>query len=366
MRSHSPIKRRRNMLLAAAFVVALAAAGVAYGASSASKHANAGHFVFVAPGGSYQAAVQAAYITPFEKATGISVQLVAGGDNPVAAVRAQVQSHNVQWDLAGCGIADVIANPDIWGKIDTKIVKRKGLFYKQEFGSQWVVNDVEAWPTMDWSKTVYTGAQPKSWADFWNFTKFPGPRGVPNVGLDSAWLMPAVALLADGVKPSKLVPFDLNRAYRKLDQLKPHVRVFWTTFSQSQDVLRSGEVAMNIMTDGRAEQLVGAGEPVGVSFNNAFRFTASWCSPKGAPNRKNAFRFMQWVLSHPKGQAQFTKMTRYGPPTIAGAKAAKKLGVSDFSTRHAKQMIPDSPKLLNYIRNNAQTLLNRWNSWVSG
>jgi hypothetical protein len=29
-------------------------------------------------------------------------------------------------------------------------------------------------------------------------------------------------------------------------------------------------------------------------------------------------------------------------------------------------MIPDSPKLLNYIRNNAQTLLNRWNAYVTG
>jgi spermidine/putrescine-binding protein len=360
------LRSRLRRSLAVIATVALVVAGVAYGAASANKRKDAGKLVFVAPGGSYQAAVDASYIEPFKRATGIDVQLVAGGDNPVAAVRSQVESHNVLWDVAGCGIADVIANPDIWGLIDRKIVKPKGLFYKGEVGTRWVVNDVEAWPTMDWSKSVYTGAQPKTWADYFNFTKFAGPRGAPNVGLDSAWLMPAVALLADGVKPANLVPFNLDRAYRKLALLKPHVRVFWTTFSQSQDVLRSGEVSMNIMTDGRAGQLLAAGEPIGISFNNAFRFTASWCSPKGAPNRKNAMRFMQWVLAHPKGQGQFTKMTGYGPPTVAGAKAAKKLKVKDFSTLHAKQMIPDSPKLLNYIRDNAQTLLSRWNSYVSG
>src|SRR4051794_7295569 len=122
MSIHRSVRNRLRRSVGVVALLALVGAGVAYGAASTNKHANAGNLVFVAPGGSYQAAVDAAYIQPFERATGINVQLVAGGDSPVAAVRSQVESHNVLWDVAGCGIADVIANPDIWGTIDRKIV----------------------------------------------------------------------------------------------------------------------------------------------------------------------------------------------------------------------------------------------------
>ena len=32
------------------------------------------------------------------------------------------------------------------------------------------------------------------------------------------------ALLADGVKESEFYPVDLDRAFRKLDQIKPHIK----------------------------------------------------------------------------------------------------------------------------------------------
>ena len=43
-----------------------------------------------------------------------------------------------------------------------------------------------------------------------------------------------LALLADGVAPSKLFPLDLDRAFHKLDQIKPNVAVWWKTGDQSK------------------------------------------------------------------------------------------------------------------------------------
>lgn len=333
------------------------------GGNSTNTTQGSGKLVFVSPGGSYARAAYAAYLQPFQDATGIQIQQVQGGDDPVAAIKAQVQSGNVQWDMAGCGLADVAANPTIWEPIDYTIVHKNDLVYPEEAGDKWVVNDIETFPALVYSTSVFkTG--PTSWADFFDTAKFPGPRGLANVGLDSAWFTPAIALLADGVSPDQLVPFDLNRAYAKLQKLRPSVRVYWTSFTQSQDILRSGEVVLNVMTDGRAGQLVITGTPVAVSFNQAFRYSASWCVPKGAPNKVNAFKLMDYIWSHPQKQAIFTSLTLYGPPTNAGAAAAQQIGIKEFSSKHAAQLIPDSPALLKYVHDNSDELLKRWNTFV--
>src|SRR5678815_1824073 len=40
------------------------------------------------------------------------------------------------------------------------------------------------------------------------------------------------ALLADGVAPDRLYPIAVDRAYRKLDQIKQHVAAWWKTGAQ--------------------------------------------------------------------------------------------------------------------------------------
>ena len=350
-----------------ALVLGVAACSSGSG-SSGSGSKQAGQLVYVSPGGTYASAINAAYVTPFEQATGIKVLSVSGGDNPLAAVEAQVKSGNVQWDLVACDPSIVQASPSTWAPIDRSIVNvpASQLAYPQEIGQKWSIDDIEAFPVFAYLLSAFKGAKPTSWADFYNTAKFPGPRGVPNVGLDSAVFVPATALLADGVPPSKLFPLDLNRAYQTLDKLKPHIRIFWTSFSQSQDILGSGDVVMNMMTDGRAEQMNAESPTVGVVFNGGFRYTASWCVPKGAPHSANAMRFLDYILTHPKQQGVFTSLTSYGPPTHAGADAAKAAGVKDFSTLHESSLIPDTTAFYAYLAQNSRTLLNRWNAWVGG
>lgn len=357
-------KWRRRALFAAVLSLALVTAACTSSDDKTTPD-EAGTLVFVSPGGSYAAAAFAAYLQPFENETGIQIEQVEGGDDPVAAVRAQVESGNVQWDVAACGPSIVLANPDLWEPIDDSIVKTPpDIVYPGVVGEQYVVNDIEAFPMFAYRTDVFEANPPGSWADFYDTVGFPGPRGVPNVGLDSAWFVPASALLADGVAVDDLLPLDLDRAYQKLDELKPDIRVFWTSFSQSQDIIRSSEVVMNMMTDGRSGTLVAAGEPVGQVLNQAFRTSGSWCVVKGSPNKENGMKFLNYVLSHPDQQAVFTSLTFYGPPTQAGADAAVALGVADFSSLHMDELIPDSPELLEYIGTNSEELLDRWNAWV--
>ena len=64
--------------------------------------------------------------------------------------------------------------------------------------------------------------------------KFPGNRGAYS---DVARMAP-FALLADGVPKDKLYPLDVDRAFKKLDELKPHVKVWWKRGSQSVQLMR--------------------------------------------------------------------------------------------------------------------------------
>jgi len=315
-------------------------------------------------GGDYGDALKTAYFDPFAKATGIQVGTVLVGD-PIPQVQAQVQSGNVLWDAVICNPTDALSHPDLWQPIDRSIVKSTGdLATQSEIGQFFITDDLEISPVLAYSKKAFH-VPPKSWADFYDFQRFPGSRGVPNLGLNSAWRLPATALLADGVAPDKLVPFDLDRAYKKLDELKPHIRAYYTGFTAGQDLLRSGEVVMDMLTDGRTLAMIKNGDQVGIVYNQGFLFKSGWCTPKGAPNAQNAMRLYEFILSHPEQQAVFSSVTLYGPPTKSAVPMAKKLGVLDTSTAHVNELIPDTPALARYIIDHSQELLDRWNTFMA-
>ncbi|HMJ97597.1 MAG TPA: ABC transporter substrate-binding protein [Thermoleophilaceae bacterium] len=333
-------------------------------ASSSGKPS--GSLVVALPGGSLSQAVNAAYLQPFENETGVNVEGVEAGDNPVAAIKPQVESGNVLWDLVACPLDAVVAFPELWETIDSSKVKsldKLNYDLDPELAKRFAVLNLQSF-LMAYSTEEFPDDPPRTWADFFDVKKFPGPRGVPDVGLESATYVPMAALLADGVSAEDLLPLDLDRAYAKLDELRPNIRVFYTSFGQSQDILRAGEVVINFMTDGRAGTLTANGEAVAASFDQALTVLGGFCIPKGAKNKDNALALYEYLLSHPKQQGVFASLTAYGPPTDAGADAAKQLGVKDFTSLHLDEMVPQSAELLKYIQKNSDMLLNRWNDWV--
>ena len=70
---------------------------------------------------------------------------------------------------------------------------------------------------------------------------FPGPRSLENSPKGNL----EFALLADGVAPDKLYPLDVDRAFKKLDQIKHHIPVWWTNGAQHVQLLIDGEVSMS-------------------------------------------------------------------------------------------------------------------------
>ena len=321
-----------------------------------------GKLVFIAGGGSYYEGFQKAHLKSFEEATGIDVQEVEIGSDAIAQIRAQVESGNILWDAVLCAPTTALSFPELFEPIDRSIVTATNLGVEGAIGKNFVLNDLEAFPVLAYRSDEYPDP-PKGWADFYDVENFPGPRALPSFGLDSGAYIPASALLAMGVAPEDLLPLDLDRAYEFLDKFKPHVRAYFTGFTQAQDLMRSGEVTMTMMTDGRALQLIRAGSPIGIQWNQGFKFRASVCAVRGAPNVKNAMKFFNHILTNPENQVIFSTITMYGPPTKAGADLLMKTDLSDFTTLHLDELIPDSDEFLQYIQDNSDELLNRWNAY---
>jgi putative spermidine/putrescine transport system substrate-binding protein len=155
---------------------------------------------------------------------------------------------------------------------------------------------------------AYKGAQPETWADFFDVEKFPGKRAVPNwyYGIAEA------ALLADGVPADQLYPLDFDRAFAKFETLKGNV-LYTESYGEGQQFLQSGAVKIALLPNGRFLDLQQKGEDVTVVWNQAILFPWGACGiPHGAPHADAAFALADF-MAQPDPQAEYARRMGYGP-----------------------------------------------------
>lgn len=257
-------------------------------------------------GGSWTAAEDAAFFKPFTEATGIRVQTVA----PVsyAKLKAQVVNRSYEWDITAITQADLLRadREGLVEPIDWSIVKKEKLFPNAVYANGLAYCALGT--NLVYRKDKFPKGGPRTWADFWDVRKFPGNRAM----FHNAVRVLQFALVADGVALDKVFPIDVDRAFRKLDEIKPHVKVWWTQGNQSQQLMRDGEVDLMVMWNARASELQQQGLPVELVWHGATITTTMWGIAKGAPNRKLAWEFVQFAVQA-KPQADFANRLYYGP-----------------------------------------------------
>ena len=116
--------------------------------------------------------------------------------------------------------------------VDWSIVKRDKLFPGAVYANGLAYCALGT--NLVYRKDKFPRGGPRTWADFWDVQKFPGHRAM----LSNAVRALQFALVADDVPPDKVFPIDVDRAFRKLDQIKPHVKVWWRG-NQSQQLFRA-------------------------------------------------------------------------------------------------------------------------------
>ena len=118
--------------------------------------------------------------------------------------------------------------------------------------------------------------------------------------------------MADGVAPDKLYPLDVDRAFKKLEEIKPHITVWWTSGAQSAQLLNDGEVDMVMAWNGRVSALAKEGAKVAYTYNQGILQSTSLCVLKGAPNLATAIKFLNEAVD-PVHQANLPLHIDYGP-----------------------------------------------------
>ena len=210
-------------------------------------------------------------------------------------------------------------------------------------------------------KDKFPNGGPQSWADFWDVKKFPGNRSL--YGRDPVTPV-LIALLADGVPIDKVFPSpDIDRAFKSLDRIKPHIKVWWTSGAQSQQLIRDGEVDMIMIWNGRASDVITKGAPVELVWSGATLETIVAGVAKGAPNAGAGWEYIQFV-QQPDRQAEFAKRIFYGPPN---AKAF------DFISEDVAKLLPGNPKYKDLVLpvdpiwggDNRAKLAERFSQWLA-
>src|SRR5438477_478943 len=155
-----------------------------------------------------------------------------------------------------------------------------------------------------------SGKHPRSWAEFWDLKRFPGPRMLADLASGNVDL--EFALLADGVAKDKLYPLDIERGFKSLDRVRSAIRKFWDTGALSAQMLADKEVVLGSIWNGRLQAVADKGAPLAIEWNEASLQSQYWGVLKGAKHAEDAQRFVDFACQ-PELQANLARLIPYGP-----------------------------------------------------
>jgi putative spermidine/putrescine transport system substrate-binding protein len=311
------------------------------------------------PGGPYTKAYRKAFYDPFEQATGIKVVSVAREAQPVAQLAAMVKTRNFVWDVTTLTIsADIpyLENHGLLEPIGLSSAEFPDLL-PEAITPNFLGVDVYSTVLAYRTDTLADNA-PQSWADFWNVEKFPGRRCLRRSPLDTL----EQALLADGVELDALYPLDVDRAFKSLDKIKPHIDLWWTSGAQAMQAIQSGEVDMISIWNGRAQAALENEAPVNIVWNQGLYSIEGWAIPKGTPRADMAKQFVRFCADA-KRQAAITDDLAYGPTNRKSFEQipAERAALLPTAPQNLKNMRLPSPQ---WWEANRTQVTERFNAWI--
>ncbi|WP_374667082.1 ABC transporter substrate-binding protein [Ramlibacter sp.] len=298
--SNQPIqnRERRRVLQAISGGAALAVAAPFVITPGRARAQSGGKMVLVSYGGSYRTSVETALVKPFEKEFGVQVTVIDTPD--LAKVKAQQMTGNIEWD-----VFDAVGAPGAqgskagyWEPLDPAMFDAKDIVggLKKDLVPFYMFAGGVGWDPARFGP----GKAPRNFAEYWDVKKFPGMRTLRNRPSETL----EAALLADGVKPKDLYPLDLDRAFKALERIKPHIGQWVTETPQAITLLERGEVNFSYVYASRVRTQTGG--KYAFSFDQALLGTEYLAVLKGAPNKANAMKFVQFAMRPDRQAALMT------------------------------------------------------------
>ncbi len=310
------------------------------------------------PGGAYEEAWRKVAYEPFTAETGIEVVPVATN---AAKILAMVQSGNIELDMSDMGEygALLLQRANALEKVDTSKFKLTNIKDVDPVNESYVGN-IEYSYILAYNTKSFPTKHPTNWAEFWDVNTFPGPRILQDLGNEMIDL--EMALLADGVPMDKLYPIDLDRAFKKLQQIRKSIVKWYDTSGLPTQMFADNQAVLGSAPNGRVQVVIDGGAPVAIEWNQAKRVRQVFCILKKAPNTENAYRLLDYSLQ-PKVMAEFAKRISYGP---ANRKAF------EFLDEKTAAKLPTSPEHLknSFVTNmtwwvdNQKVIADRWQEFL--
>ena len=322
--------------------------------------ANTYALTIVTRGEATQAAIADAYVQPFTAATEIQVHQ-DNWDGNMDTLRAKATEGG--WDLVEVDSDQLAAGcaDGSFEKLDWSAIGGKDHYVGM------AVSDCGVGATLHntvlaWDRDKFQAVP--NWADFWDVAKIPGKRGLAKSVRGAL----EFALMADGVAPADVYKTlsssdGVDRAFRKLDQLKPYI-VWWQTPAEAAKILGSGDVLMTttpsnvIAVANRVEK-----RNFGVQFTGSLYEPRSWAIMKGGQNLHEAQQFL-YLTGAPSLEARLFR--------VCGEIGLAK-GVNDWLTPDQQALSPTFPanagaalRIDNgFWHDNIAKLRTRFDTWVA-
>ena len=304
-------------------------------------------------GGASGDSIQAGYLEPFQKASGITV--VRENPSGLGKLRAMVEAGSVTSVLLELGSPELeqakaldLVEPLDWDAIGPQPMFEEA---RQEYGYGYqYYSTIMAWRS--------DAKAPANWREFWDTKNFPGKRTLPDY---PTYILP-MALLADGVAAADLYPLDLDRAFASLEKIKDSVAVWWQAGAQPPQLLKDNEVQYAVAWSGRV-----AGQPgIDYSFNEGQLDLSYFAVPKGADaNQKAAAMGILYEMSVPENQAKAAEVVSYTGNSPELEPLLPKDRLSEFPTTSAnkdKQILANAK----WWFENADEVETRWQEFKLG
>ena len=289
----------------------------------------AGEITFVSWGGAFQEAERKAWLEPIAAELGITIK--EDTLNGIADVRTQLQSGKVTWDIVELGSNSCVLLEKEGGleKLDYNVINADGV-PKQLVQPTWI-GDIFYGTVIGWN-TETVSKPPKNWAEFWDAEKIPGMRSMYN----KPYYNLEAALLADGVPADEVYPIDADRAFKKLEEIKPHVLTWWKSGAASAQLIKDGEVDVIQIWNGRIQNAMKDGAQADLTFNEQILDFDCIGIPKGAPNKDLAMKVMALIME-PRYQARLPLFINYAPTND------KAYEFTDIISPELAAQLPSSP-----------------------
>src|SRR5690606_13073510 len=250
-----------------------------------------------------------------------------------AKIKAMVDTNSVSWDAVEVESPELVRGCEegLFEPIDWGVIGEKADFIEAATDKDCGVGMFVWSVALSYNADKFKDNAPKSWADFWDVKKYPGKRGLRK----GAKYTLEIALMADGVPPKDVykvlaTPEGVDRAFAKLDQLKPNIQ-WWESGAQPAQYLVSGDVVMTSAYNGRISQAAREGKNLKVVWDGSVYDLDYWAIPKGSANKAETMKFIAFA-SKPETQKVYAENIAYGAVNKKAISLIDKKYLADMPT----------------------------------